>query len=253
VPDSDPDLISFLGARADRRLLGTDLGNLPATEQHHRPVVISHTHHRLVAAGSLLTGASLIVGGAMLLYGGGEALFGGGGAIFLVVAVVGVLLVATHWGWVHVAEYAGLVIDDRHRRVAELEEQDWLATIAPYPRFSVSTTVLNDASTRIQRFRHEPVLVTPRVFTFVRHADVEQTFDVDTPAEVIAATAETMRHQAQLDTDRMRGDWEAASFAYEAAVRDADDDRQHLIAQRAAAAALSEHINASLLQPPLVE
>lgn len=253
MTDSGPGMVAFLGASADRRLLGEDLGNLPEAEQRHEPVVVQHAHDRLVAAGSLLTGASLIVGGAMLLYGGAEVLFGSGGALAVVVAVIGLVLVATHWGWVHVAEYAGLVIDDRHRRAAEVEERDWLAAIQPYPRFSISTTVLNDASTRIQRFRHEPVLVTPRTFTFARHTDVEQTFDADAPAEVLAAAAETMRRQARLETDRLRGDWEAASSAYEAAVLDADDDEQRLIAQRAAATALSEHINASLLEPPLVE
>jgi hypothetical protein len=254
MADSAPGMVAFLGATADRRLLGEDLGNLPEAEQRHEPaVVVGHAHDRLVSAGSLLTGATLIMGGAMLIYGGGEVLFGGGGAVAAVLAVIGILLIATHWGWVHVAEYAGLVIDERHRRTAALEERDWLATIQPYPRLSVSTIVLNDASTRIQRFRHEPVLVTPRTFTFVRRADVEQTYDVDTPAEVIAAAAETMRHQARLETDRLRGDWEAASSAYEAAVLDADDDQQRLIAQRAAATALSEHINASLLEPPLVE
>ncbi|MFL5859987.1 MAG: hypothetical protein ACJ780_04300 [Solirubrobacteraceae bacterium] len=253
MADSAPGMVAFLGATADRRLLGEDLGNLPEAEQRHELVVATHAHDRLVRAGSLLTGTSLIVGGAMLLYGGGEVLFGGGGAAAAVVALIGILLVATHWGWVHVAEYAGLLIDDRHRRAAQVEERDWLAAIEPYPRFSVSTTVLNDASTRIQRFRHEPVLVTPRTFTFARHADVEQTYDVDAPAEVIAAAAETMRHQARLDTDRFRGDWEAASSAYQAAVLDADDEQQRLIAQRAAAAALSEHINASLLKPPLIE
>ena len=34
---------------------------------------------------------------------------------------------------------------------------------------------------------------------------------------------------------------------------DADDDQHQLAARRAAALALSEHINASLLEPPLVE
>jgi hypothetical protein len=253
MADSGPGMVAFLGAIADRRLLGEDLGNLPEAEHRPEPAMVPHTHDRLVAAGSLLTGATLIVGGVMSLYGAGELLFGGGGTLAVVLLVIGILLVATHWGWVHVAEYAGVVIDERHHRAAEVEERHWLATIQPYPRFSVATTVLNDASTRIQRFRHEPVLVTPRTFTFVRHEDIAQTYDVDTPAEVLAAAAETMRHQARLETDRLRGDWEAASSAYEAAVLDADDDQQRLIAQRAAATALSEHINASLLQPPLVE
>jgi hypothetical protein len=251
--DSDPGMLAFLGTTADRRLLDEDLGNLPEAEQRHEPAVVTHTHDRLVATGSLLTGATLIIGGAMVLYGGGEVLFGSGGAVAAVVAVIGILLVATHWGWVHVAEYAGLVIDDRHQRAAAVADRDWLAAIQPYPRLSVSTMVLNDASTRIQRFRHEPMLVTPRTFTFLRQAEGEQTYDADAPAEVIAAAAETMRHQARLQTDRLRGDWEAAASAYEAAVLDADDDEQRLIAQRAAATALSEHINASLLKPPLVE
>lgn len=253
MADPETGMVEFLGVAADRRLLHEDLANLPEVEQRHEPVVATHKHDRLVAAGSLLTGTTLIAGGAMLLYGGGEALLGGGGAFDVVLAVIGLLLVVTHWGWVHVAEYLGLAIDERQRRAAEAAERDWLAAIAPYPRFSVSTTVLNDASTRVHGFRHEPVLVTPRTFTFVRHAHTEQTYDAEAPAEVIAAGVETMRRQARLETDRFRGNWEAASSAYEAALLSADDDRQRLAAQRAAAAALSEHINASLLEPPLVE
>jgi hypothetical protein len=46
---------------------------------------------------------------------------------------------------------------------------------------------------------------------------------------------------------------EAACSAYAAALASADDDKQRLAAQRAAAIALSEHINESLLEPPLVE
>jgi hypothetical protein len=246
-------MVEFLGSAADPRLLNEDLAELPAIEQRHDPVVLTHKHDRLVAAGSLLTGTTLLAGAAMLLYGGGTALLGSGGALAVVLAVIGALLVGTHWGWVHVAEYAGLTIDDRQRRVAAAGERDWLATIQPYPRFSISTTVLNDASTQVQRFRHEPVLITPTTFTFVRHPDTEQRYDADTPAEIIATGVETMRRQARIDTDRLRGNWEAASSAYQAALLSADDDEQRLAAQRAAATALSEHINASLLEPPLVE
>lgn len=253
MAETETDIVAFLGVAADRRLLDEDLANLPEVEQRHVPAVVTHKHDRLVAAGSLLTGTTLIVGAAMLLYGGGEVLFGSGGALDVVLAVIGVLLVATHWGWVHVAEYAGLTIDERQRREAEVGEREWLATIAPYPRLSVATTVRSDASTRVQRFRHEPVLVTPQTFTFVRHSDAERTYDVDTPAEVIAAGVETMRRQARLETDRLRGNWEAASSAYQAALLSAHDDQQRLTAQRAAATALSEHINTSLLEPPLVE
>jgi hypothetical protein len=251
--DASDGMVAFLGVPADRRLLDEDLGKLPDAEQHHELTILTHKHDRLVTAGSVLTGATLIGGAAMLLYGGWQALLNGGGAVDVVLAVIGILLVGTHWGWVHVAEYIGLTIDERQRRAAEVGERDWLATVHPYPRFSVSTTVLNDASTRVQRFRHEPILITPQTFTFARHVDAEQTYDADAPAQVIASGVETMRRQARLDTDRLRGNWEAASSAYEAALLSAGDDQQRLAAQRAAAIALSEHINASLLEPPLVD
>ncbi len=253
MADTETGMVGFLGVGADRRLLDEDLGNLPEAEQRHEPVVVTHQHDRLVAAGSLLTGSTLIAGGAMLLYGGGEALLDGGGMFDVALAVIGILLVGTHWGWVHVAEYVGLTIDERQQRAAESDGRDWLATIQPYPRFSVLTTVLNDASTRVQRFRHEPVLTTSHTFTFIRQPEAEQTYDADAPAEVIATGVENMRRQARLETERLRGNWEAASSAYEAALLSAQDDQQRLAAQRAAATALSEHINASLLAPPLVE
>src|SRR3954447_16356303 len=91
-------MVAFLGLRPDPRLLDEDLANLPEAEQRHEPVVMTHTHDRLAAAGSLLTGATLILGAALLLYGGGMALLGGGGGFDVVLAVIGILLVATHWG-----------------------------------------------------------------------------------------------------------------------------------------------------------
>jgi hypothetical protein len=251
--DGSQDMVAFLGVPADRRLLDEDLVNLPDAEQHREPVISTHQHDRLVAAGSIATGASLIGGAALLLYGGWQLLFGGGGAVGAVLALIGLLLVATHWGWVHVAEYIGLTIDERQQSAADQRRQEWLATIDPYPRFSVSTSVLDDASTRVQRVLHQPVLTPQHTFTFVREPDAEKTFDADASAEVIAAAVETMRRQARLETDRLRDLWEAASSAYAAALRGAEDDQQRLVAQRAAATALSEHINAALLEPPLVE
>ncbi|MDQ6835006.1 MAG: hypothetical protein M3016_02355, partial [Actinomycetota bacterium] len=211
------------------------------------------THDRLVAAGSLLTGVTLIAGAALLLFSGWALLFGSGGTFAAILAVIGILLAATHWGWVHVAEYVGLSIDQRQQRTSDEHGREWLAAIEPYPRFSVSTSVLDDASTRVERVLHRPVLTTQSTFTFVRELDSEKTYDAHASAEVIATAVEAMRRQARLDTDRLRGDWEAASAAYSAALLSADDDQQQLAAHRAAATALSEHINASLLEPPLVE
>jgi hypothetical protein len=113
--------------------------------------------------------------------------------------------------------------------------------------------VLDDASTRVIRVLHQPVLTPQHTFTFVRETDAEETYDAHASAEVIASAVETRRRQARLETDRLRELWETASTAYEAALLSAADDQQQLAAQRAAATALSEHINTSLLEPPLVE
>ena len=113
--------------------------------------------------------------------------------------------------------------------------------------------MLDDASIRIERVLYRPTLTAAHTYTFVRETDTEETYAAGTPAEVIATTVETMRRQARLETDELRELWEAASTAYAAALADGDDDRQRLAAERAAATALSEHINASLLEPPLIE
>ena len=253
VVDGRQGMIAFLGVPADSRLLDEDLFNLPDAEQQQEPAPLAHSHDRFVTAGSLLTGVSLIGGAALTIYGGWQFLFNGGGAFDAVLAVIGMLLVGTHWGWVHVAEYIAVTIDERDRRATDERRRDWLAGIQPYPRFSISTSVLDDASTRIERVLHQPVLTAQHTFTFVRKTDTEKTFDAYASAETIATTVETMRRDARLETDRLRELWEAAANAYAAVLLSAEDDRQQVAAQRAAATALSEHINASLLQPPLVE
>ena len=182
MADGSHELIAFLGVPADRRLLNEDLSNLPEAEQRREPEIATEKHDRLVAAGSLLTGVSLIGGAALALYGGWQALFNGGGAVDAVVALIGILLVATHWGWVHVAEYVGLTIDEHQQRANDERARAWLAAIQPYPRFSVSTSVLDDASTRVERVVHRPVLTSQHTFTFVRETDAEATYDADASA-----------------------------------------------------------------------
>jgi hypothetical protein len=251
--DDGQGMVAFLGVPADERLAAADGANLPDAERYSEPPLSTHRHDRLVAAGSVLTGATLVGGGVLLAYGAWRALFHSGGTLDVAVGAIGLLLVATHWGWVHVAEYVGLTIDERQERGAEERRQEWLGGIEPYARFSVSTGVLDDASTRIERVLHRPVITDRRTFTFVREIAGEETYDPDASAADIAAAVETMRRRARLDTDRLRGNWEAASTAYAAVLAGAHDDRERLEAQRAAATALSDHINASLLEPPLVE
>jgi hypothetical protein len=251
--DEGEGMLAFLGIDPDPRLLDEDLGNLPAAEQHREPPVSSRGHRRLLAAGSGLTGGSLIGGVALLLWGGWRLLFAGGGALAAIVAGLGLVLAATHWGWVHVAEYAGLTIDARQAREREARRRRWLATIDPYPRLSVSTSVAAGGATCVQRVLHRPVLTERHTFTFVRESEVEHVHGVDAPAEVIATDVERMRREARLQTDRLRELWQAASVAYSAALQRAHDDQEQRAAHRAAALALSEHLNASLLEQPLVE
>lgn len=254
MSDGGQGMVALLGVAPDRRLLAEDLANLPDAEQFREPpVTTSRQHDRLVAAGSVLTGATLIGGAALALFGAWELLFQSGGVFAAVLTLVGLVLAGTHWGWVHVAEYVGVTIDDRHERALEDRKRDWLASIQPYPRFSVTTSVLDDASTRIERVLHRPVPTANNTFTFARETDAAETYGADVSAATLATAVETMRRQARLDTDRIREAWEAASTTYDAAMLSAHDERERLAAQRAAAQALSEHINASLLEPPLVE
>jgi hypothetical protein len=237
--DGDQGMVTFLGVRPDHSLLEADLGALPDAQRRPLPAISTHKHDRLVAAGSAMTAGTLVGGAAVALYGGVQ-LLGGGGALDVLLLVIGVLLLATHWGWVHVAEYVGVTIDQRQERADDELMQAWLSTLQPYPRFSVLTSVLDDASTRVQRVLHKPVLTAQHTFAFVRETEAEQTFPADAPAQEIAAAVETMRRQARLDTDRLRGNWEAASSAYDAALFSTEDDQQRLAAQRAAATALVE-------------
>ena len=253
MTDDSHDLLGFLGVAADPRLLDADLINLPAAEQRNEPPMSTQRHERLVTAGSVLTGASLVGGLALLIYAGARLLFAGGGALDALLAAVGLVLGATHWGWVHVAEYAGLTIDARQAQELDADRADWLATVEPYPRFSVTTSVGDDGTMRVRRFLHRPVLTDHDTFTFVCETNVEHVHEAGAPAEVIATDVETMRRQARLSSDRSREQWDAASTAYSAALLGAHDDQERLQAQRSAARALSEHINASLLQAPLAE
>jgi hypothetical protein len=246
-------MVEFLGVAADPQLLSEDLDGLSEAPLRPVSVVVTDTHNRLVTAGSAMTAVTLIGGVVLAIYGGEQVVTSAGGALAVVLGLLGLLLVGTHWGWVHVAEYVGLGLDERQERGNHERERSWLATVSPYARFTIRTAVMADASIAVERVTYKPVLTPRHTFTFDRATEAVATFDADTPAHVIADRVETLRRKARLETDRLSGLWDAASSAYDAALLDADDDQQQLAARRAAAVALSEHINASLLQPPLVE
>lgn len=246
-------LVSFLGVPADRELLDEDLDGLAESELRPALTVSAGKHDRVVAVGSFMTAVTLLGGGALAIFGAEQLLFGGGGALAVVLLAVGMLLAGTHWGWVHVAEYVGIGIDQRHERANAAANDAWLRTVAPYQRFAVVTRVLSDASICVVRVSYQPVLTERHTFVFDRANEVVDTFDADTPTEVIAARVETLRRKARLETDRRHELWTVASDAYAAELSSADDDHQQMAGQHAAALALSEHINASLREPPLLE
>jgi hypothetical protein len=253
MSDSGATMVAFLGVAADPQLLSEDLDGLSEAPLRPVSVVVADTHNRLVTAGSAMTAATLIGGVVLAIYGGEQLVTGAGGTLAVVLGLIGILLVGTHWGWVHVAEYVGLGLDERQVRGNREREQGWLATVSPYARFAIRTTVMADASIAVERVTYTPVLTPQHTFSFDRVIEPAATFDADTPAHVIADRVEALRREARLETDRQSGLWDAASSAYDAALLNADDDQQQLAARRAAAVALSEHINASLLHPPLVE
>jgi hypothetical protein len=251
--ESGEPLVAFLGVPADRGVLGLGRDGLPDSGPAPVPGPLASTHSRLVVAGSLMTAVTLIGGGALAFYGIEQLLFSTGGVAAAVMAVIGLLLAGTHWGWVHLAEYIGLGIDQRQERMNRERADAWLATVSPYPRFAVTTRVLADASTSVERVSFRPVLTPQGTFTFDRLTDRAELFDADAAAQAIAGRVETLRREARLKTDRQRDLWEAGWIAYTAALSSADDDREQIAAKRAAALALSQHLNASLREPPLVE
>src|SRR5579859_1970287 len=110
---SEADPLDLLGREPDDRLLGEELGQLPATVgQPPEPLPESPARRQVVRLGATMTGVTLIGGLALAILGLVEVI-SNGGPVWFVVLVVGILLAGTHWGWVHVAELTGNRIEGR--------------------------------------------------------------------------------------------------------------------------------------------
>jgi hypothetical protein len=243
----------LVGYEPDQRLLSEDLDQLP--EAVGRPEIVppSRTRRRVVGAGATLTGASLVAGVALVLVGVVDAISSGIDAAGLAAVIVGVLLIVTHWGWVHVAEITANALEGRSNAPVLDRRRQWLAAIEPYTRYEVSTTVEDDGSISIYTVRHRPVRAGARAFTFVREIEHRELHSSDEPAAAVTERAETLRREAALATERERERYEVAAEAYRAALLGREDDEQRRLAQRAASEALSRQINSNLRDPPLVE
>ena len=247
------DPTNFLGLSPDERLLEKDMSKLPEAEQRQLPVKSERGTSMVLNAGVALTAASLIGGVVLLVLGVILSLAGHlslGNALLM---AVGGFLVATHWGWVHVAEFIRQGMEGHAGKEVQREMAPWLSAVHPYTRWSVITEVLDDGSIRIVRLQHDPVHTLPGKFSFTSERVKEEAHSGDLPAERIAERAETLRREAALETAEERERWEVAADAYETALLAAGGEAAQTEARRAASAALSERINRNLREPPLVE
>ncbi len=250
----EPDPVEFLGRTAaadlladEGRLLPEVLGRPPALPQP------SPKHRKLVVTGATLTGVTLFGGIALTVLGAIDAFSSGLGGVALVALILGLVLVSTHWGWVHVAAFSADAIDSHRVRDAEAVRQQWLETIEPYTRFEVSTDVEDDGALTIATVRYRPVALGDRRFTFEREVLAPERHAEDEPAAQIAERAEQLRREAALLTERERARFDQAADAQQRALLGQETEEEKLRARRAASEALSHQINANLRDPPLTE
>jgi hypothetical protein len=245
--------VELVGRRADERLLAEDLDQLPAAVGRPPAVPPSHTRRPIVGAGATLTAVSLIAGVALALAGAIDTVLNGIATVSVIMLLLGILLISTHWGWVHVAELSANALEGRSNAEVTSRRRQWLAEIEPYARFEVSTGVGEDGSISIESIRYRPAPCREDAFTFVREVAHREVHSADEPAATVAERAETLRRETALATERERERYEVASEAYRTALLGRADEEQRRLAQRAASEALSRQINSNLRDPPLVE
>jgi hypothetical protein len=249
----EPDPAQLLGRTGDERLLEDDGQSLP--EAMGRPPLFPVTRARstIVAAGATLTGVTLVGGILLTVLGLIDAVSSGLGALAWVALVLGVVMVTTHWGWVHVAEFTANSIEAKRHGEIERARFDWLHGLEPYTRYEVSTTVEPDGSLTIDTVRHRPVESTPGHFTFVRETIDSERHPDEEPAAAIAERAEQRRREAALMTQRERERFEAALDDQQHVLLSREDQEERLRARRIASQALADQINTNLRDPPLTE
>ena len=240
----------LLGCIADDSLLegGEDL--LPSDVGSPEPLVSSRARGRLVALGVTLTATSLLAGVGLLAT-GVVALIGGSSALGIGALATGALLVATHWGWVHVAEVGSDALERRARRAVLSRRARWLQAIEPYTRYEVSTAATPDGAIEIVRVRYRPVGCGDHRFQFERTVELRERHHADEPAAVVTERAEQLRREAALATEGERRRYQEMRDSEHAEKAISAELQQLLDSRRATSQALSEQINANLREPPI--
>jgi len=251
TPEADP--VELVGREPDERLLSDDLAQLPDSVGRPEEPAESASRRRLVGIGATLTGVTLLGGIALAALGVIAALSSGFSLAAIGALAIGLLLVGTHWGWVHVAEASADALDARRNRALLVRRRRWLSSIEPYTRWEVTTTPGEDGSITILTTRHRPVRTGAGAFTFVREIIAREVHSGEEPAAAVAERAELLRREAAAETTRERERYDAVNATYRQALLAHDDEEQRLAALRATSEALSEGINANLRDPPLTE
>jgi hypothetical protein len=246
--EADP--AELVALEPDERLLSDDLPQLPESVGRPESVPPSPMRRRIVAVGATLTGVTLLAGIALIVLGIVEAL-SAGGALAVAAIVAGAVLIATHWGWVHVAEFTAQSLESRRDTAVLEERRQWLRAIEPYTRWTVSTRTREDGSIAIVTTRHRAVRCGEHRFTFVREEVAREVHSAEEPGAVVAERAELLRRDAAERTAREQERYRLARDAYESAELANEDEQERLAAARLASEALSERINSHLRQPPL--
>ncbi|HTX31608.1 MAG TPA: hypothetical protein VMD09_09485 [Solirubrobacteraceae bacterium] len=249
--EADP--LDLIGSKADERLLGEDRGHLPAgMDPAPQPLPESQARRQVVRFGATMTGVTLVGGVALALLGLIETI-ADGGLGWVAVLVLGLILVTTHWGWVHVAELTGNRIEASRHASLDERRQHWLSQIEPYPRWEVRTRADPGGEITIETVVYRPVPRGERRFSFTRELASREVHPAEEPAAEVTERAELLRRQAAAATRQAREQFEVANDAYERALIASDDEEQRRAALQAASEALSERINANLSDPPLTE
>lgn len=249
----EADFTELVGLGPDERLLGEDLVRLPAAVGRPEELEPSPARKRVVAAGAALTGITLVVGILLAVFGAIDGFASGFDTTSVVALLLGIVLVSTHWGWVHVAELTGQRLEERGNRPALDRRRAWLDAIEPYPRWEVNASTEPDGSIAIVTTRYSPVVSGERRFTFVHEQVARETHSGDEPAAAVAERAELLRRTAAQDTELARERYQVARDAYDRAALAHADEQERLAAVRAASEALSDQINTNLRNPPLAE
>lgn len=250
--DQEAEALEFVGCQPDERLLGEDLRQLPASLGRPEQAPVSPARRRIVGIGATLTGVTLVLGIVLIVVGATQII--SGAIVPAIIAIgVGIALIATHWGWVHVAELSANSLDNRRNRSVLARQKQWLARIEPYSSLEVRTRAGDDGSITIETLRHRPVRCREGTFTFVVEVESREVHPGEEPAAAVTERAELLRRQAAHETRRARERFDAARDAYERTLMARDDEQQRRAALHAASEALSERINSNLRDPPLTE